>query len=382
MRNLILIILVFIFTSLNNKILLCQEYNIDYEGSYCKEFGKIFKSSNELKKFDFENNSDIESIIFEDFFLDSIPESIYNLKKLNSIFINGAFGDKLSEFLINIKYKDKIESLKIIDTKINNLDSIFILFTNLKCLKLENVNISKNIESITKLKELLFLEISKCPVFFIPSEIRNLKNLKVLFLKDIQLIYLPIEINELIHLSSLFLKNTQLFDFPDISNLTELKIFESCGNSFDEIKLNFTNLKKLEIIMIDGNNNINLNEFIDSIYSIKDQIKYFSFLNENIREIPEKLYNFENLEGLNLGLNKITEIDDNIQNLTKLKELYIDGNYLITLPDSIINLKSLEYLSVKDNNIKSISRSIKNFCLVLKSFQIDNNPINFKKIGK
>ncbi len=65
-----------------------------------------------------------------------------------------------------------------------------------------------------------------------------------------------------------------------------------------------------------------------------------------INEIPEKIYQLEELNLRNNNINKI----ENLENLTNLKRLDLSYNN-ITKIEGIGNLRNLEYLSLEGNNI-------------------------------
>lgn len=107
----------------------------------------------------------------------------------------------------------------------------------------------------------------------------------------------------------------------------------------------------------------------DSVYSLK--------LKDRLKEIPEEVFQFTNLQWLDLSKNRLKKISPKIGLLKKLKklilernkieslpseigqledlrELIINRNELETLPDEIGNLKKLRYIDMWSNNITGL----------------------------
>jgi Leucine-rich repeat (LRR) protein len=107
----------------------------------------------------------------------------------------------------------------------------------------------------------------------------------------------------------------------------------------------------------------------DSVYSLK--------LKDRLKEIPPEVFQFPNLQWLDLSKNRLREIPPEIGMLKKLKklilernkiealppeigqledlrELIINRNELETLPDEIGNLKKLRYIDMWSNNITGL----------------------------
>lgn len=69
-----------------------------------------------------------------------------------------------------------------------------------------------------------------------------------------------------------------------------------------------------------------------------------------LREIPDKIYKFKNLQVLDLSNNQIEIIPDNIKYLKKLKELDLSQNRISKLPRAFCELKNLEILDLDYND--------------------------------
>lgn len=80
----------------------------------------------------------------------------------------------------------------------------------------------------------------------------------------------------------------------------------------------------------------------------------------DLKTIPDRIFEFQNLRGLSLGFNRLPRIPDKISSLKSLKSIYFDYNYLSTLPDVIGELSSLKELGIAHNNISTLPNSLKN----------------------
>ena len=111
----------------------------------------------------------------------------------------------------------------------------------------------------------------------------------------------------------------------------------------------------------------------DSVFSLK--------LKDRLKEIPPEVFQFPNLQWLDLSKNRLKEISPKIGLLKKLKklileknkieslpaeigeledlrELIINRNELETLPDEIGNLKKLRYIDMWSNNITGLPQTM------------------------
>ncbi|UCG04483.1 MAG: leucine-rich repeat domain-containing protein [Candidatus Heimdallarchaeota archaeon] len=82
------------------------------------------------------------------------------------------------------------------------------------------------------------------------------------------------------------------------------------------------------------------------------------FYSQNMDYIPKELWNFKNLEVLNLVNNGLIEIPEEIGTLSSLRVLYIGGNKIKLLPRSIKNLKDLIYFYLLEDNLLDVPKEI------------------------
>lgn len=111
----------------------------------------------------------------------------------------------------------------------------------------------------------------------------------------------------------------------------------------------------------------------DSVYSLKlkDRLKkippeVFQFSNlqwldlsgNRLKEIPSEIGLLKNLKKLILERNKIEALPPEIGQLEDLRELVINRNELETLPEEVGNLKKLRYIDMWSNNITGLPQSM------------------------
>jgi Leucine-rich repeat (LRR) protein len=106
-------------------------------------------------------------------------------------------------------------------------------------------------------------------------------------------------------------------------------------------------------------------------------VEFTNFFSEySILDVPEYIFEFENLMKLCINWNRIEVISDKISNLTSLETCYLSFNNLKTLPDSFGKLKNLKSLYLQGNKFDVIPECI--FDLEnLKELSLENNSISF-----
>ena len=99
-------------------------------------------------------------------------------------------------------------------------------------------------------------------------------------------------------------------------------------------------------------------------YSLEEALKnpdsvYILVLKrEKLTEFPEEIFQFRNLQKLDLSRNKIQVIPREIGTLSHLTNLNLSRNKLGTLPPDIGNLKNLKQLFIYQNNIAFLPSEI------------------------
>jgi len=85
------------------------------------------------------------------------------------------------------------------------------------------------------------------------------------------------------------------------------------------------------------------------------------FLNQlELKEVPEVIYRFPNLEELYLGKNELQEANFDMSRLPRLQQLHMQGNQLTNESLKISENKSLTVVNLNENNFTDIPDAVKN----------------------
>ncbi|KAL7026929.1 hypothetical protein ACKWTF_005238 [Chironomus riparius] len=102
-----------------------------------------------------------------------------------------------------------------------------------------------------------------------------------------------------------------------------------------------------------GNDNI---QYIPkNLNNVFPNVKHLNFHKTGIKEVPQDIKNFNNLETLDLSNNKIKTLKpSDFHNMPALKKLSLDGNLIEDVDESAFDLPSLEWINLSGNKISSI----------------------------
>jgi hypothetical protein len=214
---------------------------------------------------------------------------------------------------------------------------------------------------------------------YIPENIKTLKKIKMIELSKINILGKCLQnISNLNTLQRLCICNTNLYDsIPEsLGNLIMLKQLQLFNNNLSgKIPQSLENLTNLELLSLgeySGGNNFYPGEFPVCIKNMKKLKHLFLAKCNIIGEIPEWLWENNNIQLFDIQDNKLTGcISDSISNLTKLTYFNCKKNQLNgRLPiESFKKLNILNRISLIENNFENIKEII-----CLKEF---NKQINF-----
>jgi len=115
-----------------------------------------------------------------------------------------------------------------------------------------------------------------------------------------------------------------------------------------------------------------------------DSVRYLSLKHKKLKTLPFEIFQFKNLEILDVSKNKLTELPEEIQKLSKLRELSVSNNNLTTFPIQIGNLIALKKIIAYQNNIALLPNTIGNLVnlemLDLWSNEIEIFPAEIKAL--
>jgi len=285
-----------------------------------------------------EDGKNVEEIaLYGNYLKGTIPESIGNLSKLETLYLGG-------------------NNLTEIPSSIGNLAKLVVLH-------LESSNISGQI----------------------PAEIGNLENLAIIDLAYNDITgEIPTSIGNLINLAELKLSGNDLSGAipSSFGNLTNIKEIDLCYNNISGSIPSFGNLTKIKSLRLDNNN---ISGSIPPFGNLTE-IKYLNLSNNNIfGSIPSSIGKLKNLVQLYLKNNNITNIPIEINNCSRLVYLDLSNNNLNDLPAIILDLKkftvdhnSLNYTSLEKQSSLNIFNDRYSFKFVP---QKDTLDIQCKTVG-
>ena len=102
-------------------------------------------------------------------------------------------------------------------------------------------------------------------------------------------------------------------------------------------------LKKLKILVLDGNSQIDLSDLFKKLNLLKQPIT-LSMQNCKINMLPNEVSECDKIMELDLSFNNLKTIPIEAFKLKNLKTLRLSYNELTTVPESILLAKNLEYL--------------------------------------
>lgn len=265
---------------------------LDLSNCYFEQNVTFEKSSNEILSLKFNNVR-----------IGQIPETIRNLINLEHLDLSNNPDLSIQNFIFALK---KLKTLNLAYSKLNADSLNFDLLTNLECLNISSLALTKIPDSIKNLVDLKKLEITHNKIENIPSYFYNLTNLT----------YLDLSSNKISFISE------------DISRLRKLKY----------INLNFNNISHLP----------------KSISNLED-LRSFYILNNRLESLPESFNKIVKLESLILTNNKLEKFPQVIKSLKNLKKLYLSDNPIEDFYEIFyLNLSIEKKLSLKEAHLDNI----------------------------
>jgi Leucine-rich repeat (LRR) protein len=154
-----------------------------------------------------------------------------------------------------IQRLQNIEILYLVGNKIEELPDWIGELKTLKKLILFSNRIRKIPDSIRKLKYLKFLDLSNNQIEILPKNIGELKSLIELRLYNNKIKQLPNTIGLLKKIEIIDLHNNHIYELPStLENLYKLQYLDVTNNPVNHFKINFSRLKSLKKISMQGTN--------------------------------------------------------------------------------------------------------------------------------
>ncbi|XP_008940800.1 PREDICTED: leucine-rich repeat-containing protein 7-like, partial [Merops nubicus] len=199
---------------------------------------------------------------------------------------------------------------------------------NLKELWMDNNSLQVLPGSIGKLKQLVYLDVSKNRIETVDLDISGCEGLEDLLLSSNMLQQLPDSIGLLKRLTTLKVDDNQLTILPNaIGNLSLLEEFDCSCNELESLPSTIGYLHNLRTLAVDEN-----------------------FL----PELPREIGSCKNVTVMSLRSNKLEFLPDEIGQMQKLRVLNLSDNRLKNLPFTFTKLKELAALWLSDNQSKAL----------------------------
>jgi len=211
--------------------------------------------------------------------------------------------------------------LSLHDTDTNIPESIFCL-KNLNSLYIRNMPFTNGVvpDTLTDLQKLESLDISNTPITSMTDQLGSLIQLRYLALDNCSLSQLP-NLSNLSSLAVVNLNSNRLSRIDGLNNIYGLFLYD---NLFTEIPV-LTAPERLHTLYISRNP-------LKDVMSLSSFINLDSAMlaHTNISFIPPTIDKLQNLTTLDLSYNKLFYLPKNILKLSKLERLSINGNLFST----------------------------------------------------
>ena len=99
-------------------------------------------------------------------------------------------------------------------------------------------------------------------------------------------------------------------------------------------------------------------ESIEEALKDPDKVFRLHLIKQKLTEVPKEIYQFKNLQELDLSKNRIKELQDTIGSLANLQILNLSKNNLELLPAAIGKLCNLKKLIVNQNSLTALPVAI------------------------
>lgn len=195
------------------------------------------------------NLTDLYITQWNRFILNSLPENFGNLKSLKRFELDGY--NKIKKLPASFCELDSLEELKL-STELEELPNNFWNLKQIQSMRLVHTNLKTlpnvtNNESPLKTLSIEFTQDVSSDNFNLPNDISKLFNLIYLEINNRKMDSIPSDIGKLSNLKHLYLRDCGLNTVPDsIGNLSKLQILDLTSNNLTILPTTFKNLTSLQ----------------------------------------------------------------------------------------------------------------------------------------
>jgi|GEM_PF-2588449 len=292
--------------------------------------------------------NNLETLVIEDTEVEMIEENIFYLKGLKNLSILN--NTRLESVFIPENCTSNIYSLNLSRNSLNIIPKNLNKFINLKRLNLEKNKIYKWDKGIFEL-ELEYLNLGDNRLIDVPESILNLTSLYSLVLKNNKIRSLNLFFKNDAYLRNLFLSDNQIEDFCISDKAFQLESLFLDANDINSVPETIKQLKSLKLLSF--YNNPEIRTLPDWIFEALPNLCELNFSAIGLQKISEKVSKLSKLYKLDLSDNKLKDIPDSLYQLEELKFLNISANDLTEISDKINNLSSIRRLDASLNSLKN-----------------------------
>ena len=216
---------------------------------------------------------------------------------------------------------------------------------------------------VAQFSNLIELNLYWNQIMTVPEQVfTHLKSLKVLNLGRNKIVQLSSRISELTELEELDLSFNMIAQYPDLSQLTRLRVFLAYA---------YPGWTRSHITLPPMNGTSALNKLVWKCQSTNSVTEWFNeeaAAKQSLRELdlsfnafavlPDQLHKLSSVVQLHLCHCQLSELPPSFSQMTALRNLYLRGNRFTDVPSVVCQLVELRELDLSFNKIKQLSDQI------------------------
>ena len=227
--------------------------------------------------------------------------------------------------------------------------------------------------SVAKLTKLVKLHICTSRITTLSEAIGDVETLQHLWLHENALLEsIPASVSKLSNLVKLeIVKCPHLKSLPNLAGLDSLRVLNAGDCAIERIPESIGELSSLHDLHMPRNNLSRLPG------ALPPTLTLLNLSGNNIEEIEShQIEHLVHLKELRLTGNKLKGIPGTIGRLARLTSLHLDDNLLESVPPEVAHLKHLAYMKLERNCLRRIPLAAFSELTMLESFDLEGNPLD------
>ena len=204
-------------------------------------------------------------------------------------------------------------------------------------------------ESVTKVEDIIRLDLSSQSLKELPDSIGILSHLLILNLSNNKLSDLPDSMKNLSALRNLDIRRNGFKTLPEVVLSLSLRSLNASGNELTTIPL-LEGLDDLRVLDVSSNALRDVEIFLP----LQNELRTLNLSSNLIKEISGFLPCLGSLERLNLSNNVITEIPHSIDKLEAIEEMDFSSNQIAKVDSSFFDLE-VEIVDLSANSLRELN---------------------------